>query len=124
MSMRPSRPAVGKLERTSFARGSARRSAIWRVRPPPIVRDWRCTPSDEDSWIARGYAKLTVDPEAALATSKRRSLKIPLSTVALQNIAHVLSERLDSPERAIEALSEALSIRPSDTLARAGRGVL
>jgi tetratricopeptide (TPR) repeat protein len=81
-------------------------------------------PTDENSWIARGHAKLGSDPQAALADFQSALAENPLSTNALQNIAHVLSERLQSPEAAIKSLSDLLSIRPSDRMARAGRGVL
>jgi eukaryotic-like serine/threonine-protein kinase len=90
-------------------------------------------PSDEKSWIARGLARLPADARGALADFDQALVLNPLSTDALQNKAHVLTEHLPAPteadklrqtQEAIAVLDKALHIRPDYVPARSGRGVL
>ncbi len=84
----------------------------------------RITPNDVDSWVTRGMAQLQQDPVKALADFEQ-ALKInSQSRDALQNSAHVLSERLGKSEESIRILDKLLSIYPNDTPARIGRAVL
>lgn len=81
-------------------------------------------PNDCDSWLSRGMAYLQLEPEQAFSDfSEARKLN-PLSRDALQNSAHVLSERLNRPEDAIRCLDELLLLYPEDNGARIGRAVL
>lgn len=84
----------------------------------------RRTPSDELSWIARGIAKLKDDPEGALDDFQQALRINPRSTIALQNIAHALSERLQRNEEAIAVMNKLVDAAPHDQLTRANRGVL
>ena len=84
----------------------------------------RRAPRDELSWIARGVARLKDDPVGSLSDF-RQALKLnPRSTVALQNIAHVLSERLDRNDEAVAAMNRLVEAAPTDAAARVNRGVL
>src|SRR5262249_6311559 len=66
-------------------------------------------PVDEQSWIARGVAKLGQDPAGALADFEKALEMNPQSLAALVNSAHVLGERLGKQEEALEALDRALA---------------
>jgi serine/threonine protein kinase/Tfp pilus assembly protein PilF len=84
----------------------------------------RREPTDELSWIARGVAQLQADPAAGFDDFDRALELNPHSRDALQNKAHVLSERLGRTDDAIAVLDVAVAEFPDFTLARAGRGVL
>lgn len=81
-------------------------------------------PDDEDSWVARGMAVLQQDPQRALADFDQALRLNHRSRDALQNSAHVLSERLGRPDEAIFRLETLLACYPDDNAARAGRAVL
>jgi serine/threonine protein kinase/Flp pilus assembly protein TadD len=81
-------------------------------------------PLDELSWIARGVARLGGDPQGALADFERALESNPRSRAALENKAHVLSERVGKTAEAIEVLNAAVEFHPDYIPARAGRGVL
>jgi tetratricopeptide (TPR) repeat protein len=81
-------------------------------------------PNDESSWVARGIARLPEDHEGALADFREALDLNPRSHDALQNMAHVYSERLNRPEQAIQYLDELLAISPDDARTRVTRGVL
>jgi tetratricopeptide (TPR) repeat protein len=82
------------------------------------------TPTDEASWIARGLARLAEDPSAALADFDQALALNSSSRAALEDKAHVLSERLGKTEEAIALLDQVVDLHPDYVLARAGRGVL
>lgn len=84
----------------------------------------RLTPTDEESWIARGYARLAGDPEGALADFRQALSQNPHSLSALQNIVHVTADRLDRPEEALSSLNRMLEIDDTNLFALAGRAVL
>jgi serine/threonine protein kinase/Tfp pilus assembly protein PilF len=84
----------------------------------------RLEPADETSWVARGLARLSSDPAAALADFERALALNPRSRAALQNKAHVLAEKLNRPEEAIRALDQAVALYPDYVPARGGRGVV
>jgi eukaryotic-like serine/threonine-protein kinase len=84
----------------------------------------RRRPDDELGWIARGVARLPREPEGALADFEEALEINPASRDALQDKAHVLSERLGRAGEAIAALDRAVALYPDDVLVRAGRGVL
>jgi serine/threonine protein kinase/tetratricopeptide (TPR) repeat protein len=83
----------------------------------------RRRPNDELSWIVRGLARLDADPQGALSDFDAALALNPRSKSALQNKAHVLGERLDRPDDAIQTLTTALLHHPDDAHAAGARGV-
>src|SRR5262249_19029926 len=84
-------------------------------------------PTDEASWIDRGYAKLPKrdmdgkrDIDGALADFQRALKLNPKSQLALQNIAHILSEK-GRTEEALRILDRELDLYPDHVYARSGR---
>lgn len=94
----------------------------------PAAKDFKVglesTPTDEESWIARGIARLTKDPEGSLSDF-REALKLnPKSISALQNIVHVSADVLNRDAEAMESLNRILEIESQNADALAGRAVL
>jgi eukaryotic-like serine/threonine-protein kinase len=89
-----------------------------------IAEGLRLEPSGEKDWIARGVARLSKDPEAALADFSAALECNDRSRAALQNLAHVLAERLGRTREAVAVLDKAVTHYPDYVPARAGRGVL
>jgi tetratricopeptide (TPR) repeat protein len=89
-----------------------------------IAEGLRREPADEQSWVARGVARLPRDPAGALADFDRALALNPRSLSALQNKAHVLSEHGKGTEEAVRLLDDAIRFHPDAGPARAGRGVL
>ena len=83
----------------------------------------RSTPRDEYSWVARGVAKISADPEAALADFAEAVKLNPRFQPAWQNIAHVHSQ-LNQTDKAIEAMDQLVDIDARDAGSLASRGVL
>lgn len=81
-------------------------------------------PTDERSWVARGFARMASDPQGALADFDQALALNPASGDALQKKAHVLSERLDRPHEAVAALTRLLEYFPESVPALSGRGVV
>jgi serine/threonine protein kinase/Flp pilus assembly protein TadD len=84
----------------------------------------RRRPADELSWVTRGLNRMPKDPAGALADFEEALKLNPGSLEALQNKAHVLSERLGRTAEAVRALDRAVACAPDYVPARAGRGVL
>ena len=84
----------------------------------------RRTPEDELSWVARGVARLDDQPHEALADFRQALELNPRSAPAWQNVAHVLSERLNDTPEAIRALDQLVVLEPRNARAVAARGVL
>jgi len=84
----------------------------------------RRQPADEKSWLARGFARLTRDPRGALSDFDRALELNPRSLQALQNRAHVLSEKLQRPDDSLQTLNRAIELYPDAAALRSGRGVL
>lgn len=84
----------------------------------------RLTPVSVDGWIQRGMVRRATSPEGALADLEAALRLDPQSRKALQNKAHLLSEKLNRPFEAIETLDRMLELNPHDALALAGRAVL
>ncbi len=81
-------------------------------------------PQDALSWVARGVARLATEPQQA-ERDFREALRInPQSREALQDLAHVLSERLGRPAEAVPVLSRLAKLSPGDPGPIASRGVL
>jgi tetratricopeptide (TPR) repeat protein len=84
----------------------------------------RTPPADEKSWLARGFAHLGRDPEAALGDFEEALRLNPRSAAGMQNKAHVLAEKLGRTEEALRVLDRAVELYPESAQARGGRGVL
>jgi tetratricopeptide (TPR) repeat protein len=84
----------------------------------------RHEPTDERGWIARALARLATDPPGALADLDEALKLNARSREALEDKAHVLSERLGRTEDAVRVLDQAVALYPDYVPARAGRGVL
>jgi serine/threonine protein kinase/tetratricopeptide (TPR) repeat protein len=84
----------------------------------------RLTPTDKESWIARGIARLAKDPEGALADFRQALAMNPRSLSALKNIVHVTADRLDHPKEALASLNRILEIDDTNLFALAGRAVM
>jgi serine/threonine protein kinase/Tfp pilus assembly protein PilF len=81
-------------------------------------------PDDAEGWITRGVYLVSTRPQEALAAFQSALQKDPGSLDALRNSAHVWSEHLNEPQRAIAALSRAIDLYPDCAPAVLGRGVL
>jgi len=84
----------------------------------------RRTPTDEDSWVARGVARLGIDPKGALGDFDEALKLNPRSQSALDDKANVLAERLGRTEEAIKVLDQSIKYYPEYVAARSSRGVL
>jgi tetratricopeptide (TPR) repeat protein len=84
----------------------------------------RRQPRDEKSWIARGLARLTRDPQAALNDFEQALLINPASVAALHNSAHVLAEKLHRPQEALALMERAVAAAPESGSTRSGRGIM
>jgi tetratricopeptide (TPR) repeat protein len=83
----------------------------------------RLEPADEQSWIARGLARLPKAPKLALADFQQALKLNPRSFPALQNTAHVLADHLNDDRAAVNVLDKAVALCPDSAMAKAGRGV-
>lgn len=81
-------------------------------------------PRDAEGWLARGEFLLPAHPADSLAAFEAALKYDPHSLDALRNSAHVLSEYLHQPQRAVDALSRAIALYPDGAPAVLGRGVL
>jgi serine/threonine protein kinase/Tfp pilus assembly protein PilF len=84
----------------------------------------RLTPTDEKSWVARGYALMSKDPHAALADFEEALRINPRSPLALQNKAYVLADKLGRNKEALDVMNKAVELNPDSGQAHGGRGVL
>jgi serine/threonine protein kinase/predicted Zn-dependent protease len=84
----------------------------------------RARPETEADWNDRGLARLADDPRGALADFEEALKLNPLFYPALQNKAHVLSERLGKEHEAMGVLDRIVSAYPGYVRARIGRAVL
>jgi serine/threonine protein kinase/predicted Zn-dependent protease len=84
----------------------------------------RLEPTDEKSWIARGVAKLDIDPAQARVDFAEALRRYPGSQLALTNLLHVLGDRLGEHQEAMAVLEQLLARNPDDPAALAGRAVL
>ncbi|MCG8648462.1 MAG: tetratricopeptide repeat protein, partial [Pirellulales bacterium] len=83
-----------------------------------------CQPTTLEDWVSRALARLSGDPRGALDDLQAAEKIDPTSPLVLQNQAHVLSEHLGQPGRAIECLTRLISHHPSLEKAIFGRAVL
>jgi serine/threonine protein kinase/Flp pilus assembly protein TadD len=84
----------------------------------------RVEPTDPAGWNDRGLAFLDSDPKRALADFEKALSLDPDFHAALQNKAHVLSERLGRPDDGLAAVNRLVELYPGFVQARIGRGVL
>jgi tetratricopeptide (TPR) repeat protein len=84
----------------------------------------RREPTDEESWVARGVARLPNDLPGALADFEQALELNPRYRAALINKAHVLGERLKRTEDALAVLDRVVELYPEHVHARSSRGVL
>lgn len=89
-----------------------------------LQRALELEPEDEEGWIARGLARMSTDPQGALGDFDVALEINPLSRAAMEDKAHVLSERLGMPKQAIEILKQVVSIYPEYSIGHSGMGVL
>ncbi|MCA9057898.1 MAG: tetratricopeptide repeat protein, partial [Planctomycetaceae bacterium] len=82
------------------------------------------TPTDALSYMARGVARLNEEPEAAIADFRAAVMMNPHQYDAYLNIAHVLSEKLNRPDDAIEVLNESLQEGNEHAMSWIGRAIL
>jgi eukaryotic-like serine/threonine-protein kinase len=83
-----------------------------------------CQPADDLAWVSHGVALLPTDPIAAMK-SFDEALKYNAHCLpALESKAHVLSEKLERTEEAVETLDRAVALYPEQASAHASRGVL
>ena len=81
-------------------------------------------PSDPLSWVALGIAQLRDDPTKALQSFQEALVIDPGCQEALQNMAHVLAERLQSPAKALPYLDRLVELQPENPARYAQRGVV
>jgi serine/threonine protein kinase/Tfp pilus assembly protein PilF len=83
------------------------------------------TPTDVDSWIARGVARMPQDPAGAEQDFREAIRQEPGNSSAHRNLALVLVEHLGREAEGLEVLDEFCKTHPvSDGLIWLGRGVL
>ena len=82
-------------------------------------------PSDELSWISRGFVQtLESNPQQAKEDYLEVLKRNPDSTIALQNLAALQSDKFDDLPGAIESYDRIIRLKPKDAKAIATRGVL
>jgi serine/threonine protein kinase/lipoprotein NlpI len=82
------------------------------------------TPQDALSYIVRGVARMPIDGDGALNDFQQALVLDPSSRAAKQNIIHLLGDRLNREQEALEVLNAMLESEPSDARALASRAVL
>jgi serine/threonine protein kinase/tetratricopeptide (TPR) repeat protein len=80
-------------------------------------------PSEADSWVARGLARIQADPKGALDDFNHALEINPRYPQALQNKINVLQERLGRGKEALEVLNFAIEISPDSVDLLGGRGI-
>jgi serine/threonine protein kinase/Tfp pilus assembly protein PilF len=80
-------------------------------------------PTDESSWLTRGFWNLSSDPAKALADYEEAIKVNPKSRDGWQSKAVILADYLKRPADAVVAMDRLLELYPTHTDARAGRGV-
>jgi len=84
----------------------------------------RREPTDDLSWAARGEARMAADPRGALADFQRALALNPGARTAAQNVAYLLSEKLNRPAEAVAVLDRLVDRFQDFVPARIGRGVV
>ena len=81
-------------------------------------------PTDEQSWLSRGVARLGWDDKGALEDFRKALAFNPRSLAGHVNAAYVLAERQGKTGEALELLDRAVAHHPDHARTRATRGVL
>jgi tetratricopeptide (TPR) repeat protein len=81
-------------------------------------------PSTPEDWVMRGIVRIGHSAESALADFAVAAQSPTMAVVARQNMAHVLSEKLNRPAEAIDVLTDLLDDEPNFLPALVGRAVL
>ena len=81
-------------------------------------------PTDSLSYVARAVERIGRDASGARADLEKALELDPTSAVARANLAHVLSERLNEKQAALECLDRWIETYPKDALAWGSRAVL
>ncbi len=81
-------------------------------------------PGDAYSWVSRGFAKLSDDPQGALADFIKGEECNPRCIEALNNQAYVYAVKMKQPAEAIPVLDRLLSRFPDNMRALAYRAIL
>jgi serine/threonine protein kinase/tetratricopeptide (TPR) repeat protein len=85
----------------------------------------KCEPTDDQSWVARGLARLANhQPNEALSDFDQALALNPRCLAALEDRAAVLADLPGRTAEAVQALDRAIELYPEHAQARAGRGVL
>jgi serine/threonine protein kinase/tetratricopeptide (TPR) repeat protein len=84
----------------------------------------KSVPADELDWVARGLARQSQDPKAALEDFEQALRLNPRCQSALQNKAVVLARYLKQPEEALAALDRVVALYPEYLRGRGGKAVL
>lgn len=82
------------------------------------------TPSDELSWISRGFHFVESDPAKAIADFQSALELNPRSAIAWENSAAVYADKLNQLDEAIECMDALVEIEPQVAKYRASRGSL
>ncbi len=88
-----------------------------------LAEGLRREPTDEKSWVARGWAKLSSDLPGALKDFEKAGELNPRYLPAMQNQAHALG-KLGRNQEAVAVLDREIEMYPDYVPARAGRGVM
>lgn len=110
--------------RTLFLRARVRRA---NGDPAGAAADYaeglKRRPADAASWAARGFHRMSAEPEAAVADFDAALKLAPTMRDALANKAITLADHLNREAAAVPVLDTLLDLYPDDIEARAGRGV-
>ena len=82
------------------------------------------TPDTPEDWVMRGIARIGHSAESALEDFAIAAQSPTMAVVARQNMAHVLSEKLNRPAESINVLTDLLEDEPDFLPALVGRAVL
>jgi serine/threonine protein kinase len=114
----PPVPVYALRERVRTRRGDAAGAAADRAAAAGA------TPATESDFLTRGWARMGADPKGAL-DDLRKALEInPRSLDALQNIIHVLGDKIKDDAAALEVATRATELYPDYAPVRATRGIL
>jgi tetratricopeptide (TPR) repeat protein len=84
----------------------------------------RLEPTQADDWDMRAWLKLEDDPEGALADLRRALELEPDHRSALENLAHVLSDRLHREAEAVPVMDRLVTNHPDLSRVWSGRAIL
>jgi tetratricopeptide (TPR) repeat protein len=89
-----------------------------------LRRGFELRPKSVDDWLARGHARLDVDPDGALSDFRQALRLDPRSRSAMRNIAHVLADVKERPDDALRMIDQILELSTQDADDLISRAVL